>query len=416
MLIARPSASRPSPRGSQLLYQAKHTGTPWGQALLPPTPIGLTFQDFAGGNEHEGWILLLLLIPLVVIGVFGATVDRRHIDLDLHTRSPRCVGKPRSAHDARDRHDPGVGSAAPRSSRGTRRSCSRSSCSSSRGITCFADPNVRTWVLVAVVALGFVGGVRNVITQRTTAGKVDAILRKHAKPGDVVLYCPDQLGPAVHRLVQPGLDEMTYPLLRPPALVDWVDYKAVLRRHKPAVVAQEVLARAGSHTIWYVSAPGYQTHVGTCDAVPWPGPGPPAAIAGRSERTTLREARAARVPGALTMRDRSGSGREPRRVVVRGRSRGRGGAVAGVARVGARVARGRADISSITSAARPARSRCGRACSAGTARSTATSPAAVTTPSRATVCGSSRCSRSRVARSGCSRSSTRAAVWWSSPT
>ena len=68
------------------VYQAKHTGTPWGQALLPPTPIGLTFQDFAGGNEHEGWILLLVLIPLVVIGVFGAAVDRRHIDLDLRTK------------------------------------------------------------------------------------------------------------------------------------------------------------------------------------------------------------------------------------------------------------------------------------------------------------------------------------------
>ena len=60
---------------------------------------------------------------------------------------------------------------------------------------------------------------------------------------------------------------MTYPLLRKPALVDWVDYKTVLARHKPAIVAQQVLALAGSHTIWYVSAPGYRTHVGTCDAL-----------------------------------------------------------------------------------------------------------------------------------------------------
>jgi hypothetical protein len=60
---------------------------------------------------------------------------------------------------------------------------------------------------------------------------------------------------------------MTYPRLLKPALVDWVDYKAVLRRHKPADVAQQVLDLAGDHTIWYVSAPGYMTHKHSCDEV-----------------------------------------------------------------------------------------------------------------------------------------------------
>jgi hypothetical protein len=92
-------------------------------------------------------------------------------------------------------------------------------------------------------------------------------LQREAKPGDVVLYCPDQVGPAVHRLAPPGLDEVTYPRLLRPAFVDWVDYTKVLSRHQPAAVAQEVLARAGSHTIWYVWAPGYLTHLSSCDAL-----------------------------------------------------------------------------------------------------------------------------------------------------
>lgn len=249
------------------LYQAKHTGTPWGKPLLPPTPIGLTFQDFSGGNQHEGWIMLLAFIVLAFLGTFGRAVDDRHIDVDL-------LGQPAIRWEA------AVGAAAlviGTSAAFVSRSAFQSRYSSivfpffilvvAHGIACFGDRRVQAVVVTLVVALGFVGGVRNVTAARTSAPEVAAIIRREAKPGDVVLYCPDQVGPAVHRLVQKGLDEVTYPKLRRPGLVDWVDYKAVLRHHKPAIVAKQVLALAGTRTIWYVSAPGYQTHVGTCDAL-----------------------------------------------------------------------------------------------------------------------------------------------------
>jgi len=41
-----------------------------------------------------------------------------------------------------------------------------------RGVTTLADPRVRVGVLVVVLGLGFVGGVRNVKTNRTEAGQV----------------------------------------------------------------------------------------------------------------------------------------------------------------------------------------------------------------------------------------------------
>jgi 4-amino-4-deoxy-L-arabinose transferase-like glycosyltransferase len=249
------------------LYQAKHTGTPWGKSILPPTPIGLTFQDFSGGQQHEGWIMLLASIVLVFLGVFGAAVDAWHIDIDLHARR-------------RMRWEALVGATAlvlGTTAAWASRSAFQTRYSSivfpffvllvAHGIVCFADRRVRNAIVIAVVLLGFVGGVHNVNLQRTSAGRIAAVLRRDAKPGDVVLYCPDQVGPAVHRLGPPGLDEVTYPRLLRPALVDWVDYKKILNRHKPEVVAQEVLARAGSHTIWYVSAPGYLTHGSTCDVL-----------------------------------------------------------------------------------------------------------------------------------------------------
>jgi hypothetical protein len=109
--------------------------------------------------------------------------------------------------------------------------------------------------------------VRNVITQRTQAPEVASVLRREAKPGDLVVYCPDQIGPSVHRLVQKGLDEVVYPTFARPDLVDWVDYKKRLAKASPPVFAQEALKRAGDHTIWYVTAPGYITHVGVCEEI-----------------------------------------------------------------------------------------------------------------------------------------------------
>jgi hypothetical protein len=112
-----------------------------------------------------------------------------------------------------------------------------------------------------------VGGVRNVATDRTQAGQVASVLRADAAPGDVVVYCPDQLGPAVHRLAPTDLDQVTYPLFGSPAFVDWVDYTKVLARADPVAFAREALVRAKGHTLWLVTSPGYITHPIACQTL-----------------------------------------------------------------------------------------------------------------------------------------------------
>jgi hypothetical protein len=133
-----------------------------------------------------------------------------------------------------------------------------------RGVTTLADPRVQAGVLAVVIGLGFVGGGRNVKTNRTQAAQVAAVLREQAQPGDLVVYCPDQVGPAVSRLTQPGLDEVTYPSFRRPELVDWVDYKERVAAADPAAFVRDALERAGSNTLWLVSTPGYLTHPVVC--------------------------------------------------------------------------------------------------------------------------------------------------------
>jgi mannosyltransferase len=136
------------------------------------------------------------------------------------------------------------------------------------GFDAFADRRVRYGLLAFMVCVGFIGGVRNTVTNRTQAGQVAAVLNAEAKPNDVVVYCPDQLGPAVHRLAPKDLVAFSYPSSpKPGVLVDWVDYKKRIAATDPVQFAQHVLAEAGNRTIWLVTAPGYSTHTGKCEAM-----------------------------------------------------------------------------------------------------------------------------------------------------
>ena len=71
------------------------------------------------------------------------------------------------------------------------------------------------------------------------------------KPGDLVVYCPDQLGPAVHRLAPPGLDEVDVSERSArPKFVDWVDYKKRLGRGRSGGVrAQGARPGRGAHAL-----------------------------------------------------------------------------------------------------------------------------------------------------------------------
>jgi mannosyltransferase len=249
------------------LYQRAHTGTPWGTPQFPGVPFGYTLRDFSGGDEQEGWLLLVLLLGFLMLGLFGRATDERRIEIDLHTqpgaRWEAIVGGTTLAVALTLNYLAG--------------GAFQSRYSAvvfpffvvlvARGITTLSAPRVRAGVLAVVVGLGFVGAARNVFTDRTEAGQVATVLRAEAKPGDLVVFCPDQLGPAVHRLIPSDLDQVTYPDFGSPAFVDWVDYTKHLAEANPQTFAREALARAGDHTLWFVTSPGYITHPVVCQSL-----------------------------------------------------------------------------------------------------------------------------------------------------
>jgi len=248
-------------------FQLRHTGTPWSQPASFSAMVNAV-SDFAGGGTNEGRALGLLFFGLAGLGLFGLARDRWHIELDLRTRPVgRAVGFVSGATLAIAI----VAGFALRSAFTERYAAvvfATFILLVAVGLTTLADRRVRLGVLAAAVAFGLAGAATNVTTDRTQAGVIAAAIRAGARPGDIVAYCPDQLGPSVSRLLGHDLEQVTYPRLTPPQRVDWVDYAKVNHASDPTALATKLLALAGGNrSIWLVWSPDYRTFEGKCEAL-----------------------------------------------------------------------------------------------------------------------------------------------------
>ena len=250
-------------------YQSKHTGTPWATPANFAAMVNAV-SSFAGGSTSQGRALALMFFALAGLGLFGAAVDRRHIDVDVRTRP---LGRPlafavlgtlaaaiaggfltNSAFDARYASVVFVPLIL----------------LVSIGMVTFQDRRIRSIVLALAVVAGLAGSIPNITTNRTQAGEVAAAIARHGRAGDIVAYCPDQLGPAVNRLLPPGrYAQTTFPRGTGPAFVDWVDYGAASAAGSPLVFAEhlESLAASSGRQIFMVWAPGYQTLGVKCEGI-----------------------------------------------------------------------------------------------------------------------------------------------------
>ena len=126
----------------------------------------------------------------------------------------------------------------------------------------------RHGVIALAVVLGLAGGLRNAVDSRTQAGEVAAAIAAEAAPGDVVGYCPDQLGPAVSRMLPPSLRQVTFPGRSGPDRVNWVDYAERHERADPRAFALYLDALAGrNRTVWLVWREGYRTLGSSCERI-----------------------------------------------------------------------------------------------------------------------------------------------------
>ncbi len=250
-----------------LVFQLAHTGTPWATPA-DFTALVYTFTQFAGGDSDAGRALALVLAFLALLGVAGSALDGRHVVLDLRTRpgvralALLAVGTLVMALIA------GKLSGSTFADRYSAVILMPCLLVVAYGVTALKSSRVRNGVVAIAVVFGLAASIPNAFLTRTQAGQVASAVLSRPHNGDVVAYCPDQLGPAVSRALSDRFDELAFPRANSPEIVNWVDYAATVEHASTGAFVRRILLRAGpKNSIWYVSAPGYLNFGSDCQAI-----------------------------------------------------------------------------------------------------------------------------------------------------
>jgi hypothetical protein len=245
------------------LFQAAHTGTPW--AAPPKAAAVLTTVGVWAGGIATTWggLLAVVLLGLVVVAVLGRR-DPRGVVLAVPV-----VGRPGVLALV------GLGTVALGVTMAVVTSAGYAARYTSVAVAPFLlaaamgavvlPARARNVVVGLAVLAGLAGSVVQPLShRRTEAPMLARAIRAGLAPGDLVVYCPDQTGPAVSRLLPPTADQVVYPTLGRPERVDWVDYAERNAKASPQAFADRVLARSRG-TIWLVSAGEHRTFGRQCE-------------------------------------------------------------------------------------------------------------------------------------------------------
>ena len=248
------------------LFHLAHTGTPW--ATRPNFNAALdAIREWCGGGRPSGQALTLLAIGLVVLAVFGAAEDRWRISLDLRTRPGARAVTAAWLGTLVVGMIIGMTVGAAFVVRYSAVVFPLFVLTVAVGVTVLGDERLRRGCVAAALVLGVFAGHTSVGAHRTEAGLATTAIRQTAQPGDVVVYCPDQLGPAASRLLPGGLVQLTFPNAGAPERVDWVDYAKRNHAAQVAPFAAMLQERAGPHAIYVVWAPNYRTYGKKCETL-----------------------------------------------------------------------------------------------------------------------------------------------------
>ena len=254
------------------VFQALHTGTPW---TAPPGPADLlsVFGYFAGTGGAWAELLTFVLFALVGLALLarpGPKSTSVVLEMKAQPRSALLawlvIGTLSVAVVL------GLVSGAAFDSRYVAVVFPLFVLLCALGVTVFTSRAVTSVVLAVACTAGLFSAQLWNSQPRTQAVQVAAVLNAQAQPGDMVVYCPDQLGPAVdHLLTVPDVTELTYPRMMGPQRIDWINYTATIQNTSPAWFAQEIVSRLNpGSTLWLVWRNGYHVFGSSCgDLANW---------------------------------------------------------------------------------------------------------------------------------------------------
>ena len=264
-------------------FQTLHTGTPWTSAASPGDLLTV-FGDWSGGGPWGG-LLMFATFLLFVLGTFGRTAaPGAMVTIDDGRGGTRQVEAGPAVLielSPRPGMGPMVGVAVATLVTAVVLGAIANAAFVARytavvlplfllvmasGLAVVPGRRFRAGCLSVLVLAGLLTGRSENSQQRTQAVQVAAVLNSQASPGDLVIYCPDQLGPAVNRLLRvPGVQQITFPRAIGPARVNWVDYKKTIASTNVSQFTENALQRVGpNHTVWLVWRDGYPSLGGNC--------------------------------------------------------------------------------------------------------------------------------------------------------
>jgi mannosyltransferase len=243
--------------------QLRHTGTPWSRG---PKPIAFvtTVTQFGGANYWAGRVVTVLLTASALVAVSGWAIPRlSERATPSGTRNVRVAFAIGAATLLL-----GVGEAMlANTAYQVRYAAVVFPFAALVAGSVLLQPRVRIVVVWAIVAFGLVAAQHWITLERTASANVASFVNERARAGDIVVYCPDQVGPATTRLIRAsiGLHQVTFPTAGSPRFVNWTDYAKRNEAADPQRFARTLLAGSGTSTIWYAWSPSYLTYGRKCE-------------------------------------------------------------------------------------------------------------------------------------------------------
>jgi len=250
------------------LDQLSSTGTPWASAGRPTSAVVELIGALGGGARYAEAVLFgIAFVVLVLLGLVMLPEGRRRAVLDFASvpgvRGEVAVGALTAAVGL----TAGLLTDAAFQARYAAAFLPMLLIAAGVGLARLPQPWPRRIGAASLALLAGVGLVANVLDERTQGEQVAGAIAAGAGPDDVVVVCPDQLGPASLRSLPDGITALGLPALERPDRIDWRDYA---ERNESADAADAVAAaldRAGDGAVWLVISPGYRTYEGYCEAV-----------------------------------------------------------------------------------------------------------------------------------------------------
>lgn len=247
--------------------QLAHTGTPWGEPASYAA-ISHAYGQWAGGPTTLGRLLLFLITGLAAAGLAGQSTGGRFLLIDLRGREPGrtlfflATGTLFVAVTAGKL----VGNAW--ADRYTATAFVPFLLVLGLGSTVIGDRRIFQGVIAVAAAIGLLAGTTDLHRERSQAAEAAGVLERLAHPGDVMLICPDQIGPGLARTIPPWLKVHVVPTYDAPDRVNWVDYEQRNENADGREIARRALAEAGpEHTVFLAGSGAYRTYEELCTEV-----------------------------------------------------------------------------------------------------------------------------------------------------